>query len=269
MRYSMGMPTLRGLTVVLLAALLLAGPSSRAWGQAPPRALAGVLVTGGRVSVGLVSAPLTTVLREIASQTGLEMMILGKGEQRVTASFEGVPVEVAIRTLMRGNGGGAFVFEENAAGERRLVGAYVTIGPGGPGIRDEATLSAQAQPRSPGAAPPPVGAAPASRDPASVASAEEVLRTGSLEDFLLAAVTLYPGGRTPVDAIYAAATGHPDASVRLNALSVIAEVGSGEDARRALEQAAKDLDPYVQARAKEMLGKPGAPVGPPTGRGGR
>lgn len=269
MRYSVGMPTARGLMLVLLAALLLAGPPSRAWGQASPPAPGGVLVTAGRVSARLVSAPLRTVLREIASQTRIEIMILGKGEQHVTASFEDVPVEVAIRTLMRGNGGGAFVFEENAAGERRLVGAYVTIDPGGPGMRDEATMSAQAQPRSPEGSAPAATPPPASKEPASIASHEDVLRTGAIEDFVPAAVALFPGVGKPVDAVYAAATRHPDANVRLNALSVIAEVGSGEAARRALEQAANDLDPTVQARAKQMLGKPGATVESPVGLGGR
>jgi hypothetical protein len=165
-------------------------------------------------------------------------------------------------------------FEESAGGGQRLVAAYVTIAPGGPGIRDGAGISAYGQPGpSRGSAPAAAGpstAVLAAKDPAAIASAEEVLRTGSIEDFLSAAIALYPGVKKPVDAVYAAATEHPDANVRLNALSVVAAVGSGEEARTAaLERAADDLDPTVQARARQMLGRPGAAAAPPIGRRGR
>ena len=233
-----------------------------------------MLVVDGRVSARLNSASLASALRDIADQARLEIVILGgQSDERVTASFENLPIDVAIGILIRGNGGGAFVFEETAAGGRRLVGAYVTIAPGGPGIRDGAGISAHGPPGPSGAPAPaaagPSRAVPTASGPAAIAAAEEALRAGSIEDFVPAAIALYPGVKKPVDAVYAAATEHPDANVRLNALSVMAEVGSGEEARRALERAANDPDPTVQARARQMLGRPGAAGASPIGRRGR
>jgi hypothetical protein len=228
-------------------------------------AQAGVQVVEGRVTVSATSAPLSSLLREIARQSGLSIMVLGQADQTITIAFKDLSLDEALRILSRGNGGGALVYEEGPGTARRLVGAYLTLAPGGPGLRDPVTTAA---PRSAEAR---VVERPGITDgpvlPPTVAAAEEQLRTGAPEDFITAAIALYPNVNKPVEAVYAAATEHPDPSVRMNALSVMAEVGSGEQAQRILEQAANDPDPTVQALARGMLGiqdsrQPMSPVRP-------
>lgn len=254
--------------MALLTVSLVLSWGSRAGAQGG-EAAPSVRVVQGRATVQAQSTSLAAILHEIGRQSGLPFVLLGRNDQLISLSFQDRPLDDALRTLMRGHGGGALVYEEGPGGERRLVGAYVALEPGGPGIRDTPAPAAvrPAERSSPNAA----GVAPVT-DAAAVASAEEQLRSGAPEDFISAAIALHPD-KKGVDAIYATAIDHPDAGVRQNALGVIAEVGSGEAAQRVLEQAANDPDPGVQALARRMLSGSAAPddsarpaARPPAGR---
>jgi len=86
----------------------------------------------------------------------------------------------------------------------------------------------------------------------SIIVAEEKLREGSPEDFLQSLRVLYPMQK-PVDALYSALR-HSDPTVRVNALSMLSEMGSGNRAKLALKAAANDSDPMVSGLARRMLG---------------
>lgn len=237
-----------------LATMLLVMPQM-GYGQSGTAPTTGVTVKDGRVTVRLSGASLAATLRDIARQTNLELVLLGRSDQAIAGvALDDLPLEAALRALMRGRGGGMLVFEEGQGGTRKLVGAYLTLEEGGPGIADDVRGAG----REASAAGPPTGAAgPGQKDPATIAAAEERMRAGGISDFLGGAVALYPDARRPVDALYSAAT-HPDANIRMNALGLIAEVGDPQRGREVLEQATNDPDPSVQALAKQILGKPGA-----------
>jgi hypothetical protein len=245
----------RGIALLSCVVLLLpaAGWSSSA--DAQPLSGQQISVADGRVSVQLSNAPLAGVLREIGRQAGLSIVILRQADLAVTIAFRDLPLDEALRALSRGTAGGALVYEESTTGPQRLVGAFLTLEAGGPGIRAAGPVASPSAAASVAPSGQAAGAASIGGPPglAAMAKAEEQLRTGAIEDFLSAARVLYPD-KKGVDAVYAAATDHPDSNVRMNALGVLAEVGSGPKATQVLEQAAQDMDPTVQSLAKQMLG---------------
>jgi hypothetical protein len=209
----------------------------------------GVHASDGRVTVDLLDASLAAALREIGKQTGLAIVVLGSRDETVTMSFQAQPLERALELLTRGYGGGALLYEADGS---RLIGAYITLGAGGAGLAAAAPAGSAAT----GTPPPPMTAA----------KANELVRAAAIEDFLPAARALHPD-KTPVEAVYAVATGHPDPSARLNALGVVGEVGSGDRAKQVLEQASRDRDPSVSQLAKRLLGQTVDPT--PVRRSGR
>ncbi len=219
--------------VSLCIALLPSTPP--AWGAGGPgpgnRGVAEVRVAEGRVTIQAESAPLTDLLREISRQAGVPIVLLGRSDQVVTGVFRNLPVDAAIRALiLRANTSWALVYEEDLGGARRLLKAGVIFRRGAIPGQESAGEADQVH--------------------------QANLRGGSIEEFLQSVVVLYPDARTPLAGVYKA-VGHPDPSVRVNALSVLAELGSGDQARRALEEAANDPDPMVHELARRMLfGKP-------------
>ena len=132
---------------------------------------------------------------EIRRQSGLEIVLIGRSDQVVSLAFEALPVDRALRRSMSGNGGGMLVYEDTPGGEPRLVGAYLALEGGGAGIREShATAPAPVTQRAVegGRRPRDKGEIPAPRTPQGLAAAEEHLRTGAIEDFLPAAVALFP-----------------------------------------------------------------------------
>jgi HEAT repeat protein len=245
----------RGIALLSCVVVLLSAAGWRSSADAEPLSGQQISVTDGRVSVQLSNAPLAGVLREIGRQAGLSIVILRQADLAVTIAFRDLSLDEAVRALSRGTAGGVLVYEESTPGPQRLVGAFLTLEAGGPGIRDARPVAAP----SPAASVAPSGQVAGAASiggppgPAAMAKAEEQLRTGMIEDFLPAARVLYPD-KLGVDAVYAAATEHPNPNVRTNALAVLAEVGRGPKAIQVLEQAAQDMDPTVRSLAKQMLG---------------
>jgi hypothetical protein len=218
--------------VTVLALLSLASlgilPSARA---------ADVRFTGGRLTVKAESTALVDLLREIARQSGIAMVLRGRTGQVVSIDVDNVPIEDVFNTLLRENPGSALVYSSESDDKRHLIKAYVLLRGEGSSVEEVIGNSgAMAQ---------------AEKMPVDIAV--EKLREGAPEEFLQSLETLYPKLK-PLDALYESVR-HPDASVRVNALSMLAEMGTGERARQALEDAANDTDVMVSGLAKRMLGK--------------
>jgi len=67
----------------------------------PPRPPA-PLSRSGRVTLTAINAPLSAVLDEIARQTGIDLLFVGSGDEKVTVKLTEVPVEEALRLVLAG-----------------------------------------------------------------------------------------------------------------------------------------------------------------------
>jgi hypothetical protein len=214
---------------IIIFGSLIAPPSARA---------ADVRFTDGRLTVKAQSTPLVDLLREIAQQSGIAMVLRGRTGQVVSIDLDEVPIEDVFNTLLRENPGSALVYSSESVDKPHLIKAYVLLRGDGSSIEEvignESGAMAQAE-----------------KMPVEVAV--EKLREGAPEEFLQSLATLYPKLK-PIDALYESVR-HPDASVRVNALSMLAELGSGDRARQALENASNDTDVTVRSLALRMLGK--------------
>lgn len=224
--------------VALLAFFLLAGLPTFGW-AAP----AEVKVTADRVTIRAESTSLVDLLREIAQKAGISIVLRGQTGQIVTVDVEDAPLAEALNTLLRNNPGSAFVYAEDSRKGSRLVKAYVVLYGTGSNIA-ETIGTVTPEPANETIVVHESGGMP-------VEVAEERLREGSPEEFLQALATIYPKQK---DALYAALR-HPDASVRMNALTMLAEVGTGSRAKQAIEDAMNDTDMTVRSAARRLLGK--------------
>lgn len=201
-----------------------------------------VKVDAGRVTIHAESASLPALLRELADQAALRIVVYRPSDDPVAVEFKDLPLEQAVEVLMRDTRGGAMVFEEDRTGLRRLVKVYMVLNGDAGSIeelgRKRSTIEETKEPAY-------------SPDPVPLETAERYLRNGDPGEFLTSLTVFYPGVK-PQDALYLALS-HPDPSVRSNGLSVLAEVGSGDRARRALEEAADDPDPTVRGLARRLL----------------
>lgn len=233
----------------VLGVLMLASAGNAVAGNPATAAsaeISGVSINSHGVSISVTGQPLAAVLGQLARLAGVKLVILQHADTVITLTARDVPLDAAFHQLMEGNGGGALAFEEQPDGTRSLVAAYLALGVGGHVRR---ALHAAAAPATPEAA---RAVNPAQASRLSVGEADRQLREGSPEDFISAAVALHPEAQKPIDAVYATLR-HPHPGVRVNALGMIAELGSGERAKEALEEAARDPDPAVRITARQLL----------------
>jgi hypothetical protein len=62
-----------------------------------------IRVQEGSVSLKVTEAPLEDVLREIASQSRIRLVLQGSREEKISAEFQSVPLEEALRRLIKEN----------------------------------------------------------------------------------------------------------------------------------------------------------------------
>jgi hypothetical protein len=95
----------------LLASLVLLGGLSHPWGTPGIAQLPSVggderpliRVEAGRVSVKIAGAPLEEVLREISAQSHAKLVLHGPRPEKVSAEFESLSLEEALRRLIKAN----------------------------------------------------------------------------------------------------------------------------------------------------------------------
>jgi hypothetical protein len=93
----------------------------------PSAGQATVTVEGGKLSVSLREAGFREVMEVIARQAGMKISLLGvPSEATLTASFEGMPLEDGLRSLLRGRD---YAFVYTGTGTARRVG-QVFVMPG-------------------------------------------------------------------------------------------------------------------------------------------
>ena len=82
-----------------LATAVLCQPVS-ALAQAESASPLDISLGDGRITMHVRDAPLSLVLREIAAKGGFALDIAGELESKVSASFENVPIERALRRIV-------------------------------------------------------------------------------------------------------------------------------------------------------------------------
>lgn len=83
----------------------------------------------GRLSVKIVDAPLTAVLKVIAGHTGARIVLLGAADQTVGADFDNQPLEEGLRRLLRGRNFAFFYAPESGAKKTGYLLSEIKIFP--------------------------------------------------------------------------------------------------------------------------------------------
>lgn len=283
----------RAIAPALALAWLVVAPAARAQpperapeperAEAPDNAPSITLtIADGRLSLEARDASLPAILDEVGDRTGLRVRLDDAGEaqlagETVTMTLEGVPVEDALRRLLRGKDF-VLVYSPNRLAEARVYGhseeragapppaASVPSGPvGDPESRDTVArlrnqaltspdLAARAQALE--------GLA-ANADQRAVRDAVlEILERESNPGLLQRALDIVGADRTiPLEPIVKLAASNPAPEVRIKALTQLVEQMSRDPrARQTIEtSAADDPAPAVRDAAKTLLQRAAAP----------
>jgi hypothetical protein len=132
--------------MALTAAVLCSPVSTRAQSGAG----LDIDLEAGRLSLNVKDASLSTVLREIAAKGDFALDIAGELDSKVTASFENVPIERALRRIV---GGSSYIIElapPGAEGEPRRIGKLSVFARSAP-VRVETTRKPRRPSVKPGA----------------------------------------------------------------------------------------------------------------------
>lgn len=195
----------------------------------------------GRLTVKVRDLSQVELLEEIARQAGLRLIHGGEASPLVSSEFHALPLEVALRQLLRG---GSYVLayadgrptalwvlprdEADQVGARRAIQRpqFGSVGQERPDEADglEAGLD--------------------SEDPDARAEAAAALGESEGPDAV---------------AVLGSALADPDRDVREAAIESLAELGN-DDALQALEIALMDQDPRIREQAVDAIGEIGGPV---------
>jgi len=273
---------------VLVVACLVAPPSLRAdddpaddlrADDTPPVTLT---VNGGRVSLEARDAPLPAILDEIGQRTGAHVQVdKTAGAQlegeTVTLTLRDVPVEDALRQLLRGRDFVLVVSSPGRPAEAHVYGrsgqagapppaASVSSAPAGEPV-DRASVAALRDRAltdpDPGARARALEGLAASADQRAARDAMlEVLERESNPGLLQRALDIVGADRTiPLEPLVNLALGNPAPEVRIKALTQLgAQVARDPRARQTLEaSAANDPAPGVRDAARALLQQFNAP----------
>ena len=220
----------------LLTSLLLMGGLSQPSASPPvdksPTADRGdrplIRVEGGVVTVNIAGASLEEVLREIRAQSRIRLVLHGSRPEKISAEFQAVPLDEALRRLIKTNfllvyapdGDLAEVWVLREPGERILSGESGSLDSligelqrGEPAQRWRAAL-ALGEFKNEQALAPVIGALEGDDAPEVRQAA-----ISALEDL---------GGHKAIAALAAAVSGDSDDSVRLSAVEALARLGGPE-----------------------------------------
>jgi HEAT repeat protein len=236
------------MVLLLSLGLLFVTATGAAAGSVPAAPGAGpvteVRVDNGRLSVRLQDAPLGDLLRIIGQQAGLTVTLRGDFSRPVTLSFENVPMEEAIRRLVRGDSV-AFSYAD-AANPRQAALSGVWVLGATPGGEPQVVVEA-APPTSPSevaAGAPSPDATDGSAPVPGGSNADRTKRAAS--DRIRAIQDLArTEGVAAASALHDALRHENEARVRLAAVGALASMRT-EEARAGLESAAKDPDPRIR-----------------------
>jgi hypothetical protein len=237
--------------------------------QTEQRAL--ITVTDGRLNLRVQSRPLGWVLEEVSREGRVAIIADGVGGQRISAQFQDIPLDEALRQLLKDHD--AFFFygpEKTKPASLRAVWVYPKgRGRGLAPVPPEAWASTKEM----------LEEAEANPDPGARARAIQTvverkgnraldLVLGALQDVddrvrtraLFAA--LGEGVRLPADSLIALAITDPSHNVRFLALEAL--VGQKDpNVRATAEQALNDPHPHVRNKAQDILNRLDAAARPP------
>ena len=260
----------RAMAAALALACLAVAPATRA--QEPIT----LTIADGRLSLDARGASLQTILDEIGDRTGLRVRLDDAGEaqlagETITMALEAVPVEDALRRLLRGKDF-VLVYSPSRLDEARVYGrsqararepapaASVPSGPAGdPENRDTVTRLRDLALTSPdpAARAHALEGLAANADQRAVRDAVlEVLERESNPGLLQRALDIVGADRTiPLEPLVKLAVSNPAPEVRIKALTQLVEQMSRDPrARQTLEtSAADDPAPGVRDAAKTLL----------------
>lgn len=266
----------RALAAMALACLA-AAPA--AYAQEP----VALTIADGRLSLDAHDASLQGILDEIGDRTGLRVRMDDTGEaqvagETVTMTLDSVPVEDALRRLLRGKDF-VLVYSPSRLSEARVYGrsperpgsepapaASVPSAPAGVPENRQAVAQLRNQALS---SPDPAARAQALEGLAANADQRavrdtliEVLEHETNPGLLQRALDIVGADRTmPLEPVLKLAVGNPAPEVRIKALTALVEqVSRDPRARQALEvAAADDAAPAVRDAAKALLQRAAAP----------
>lgn len=220
----------------------------------------------GRLSLDVENVLLERLLREIAAEAKFTLVFSGRLEERITIAFDALPLDKALRRLLRNRNFALEYSEVENTDKRTKVARPTTLWiytgtTKGADAPQTARFSEQSQS-------PPVAAVPASPEPADRGAAAETLadqrdaasvpalrlalrdRDQQVREAAIAALVEI-GGDEAANALAVALTDeHP--WLREVAVSALGEIG-GETAIRLLQQALSDTDASVKELAAAML----------------
>ncbi|HET6521456.1 MAG TPA: HEAT repeat domain-containing protein [Geminicoccaceae bacterium] len=195
----------------------------------------------GRLAAEVGAVPVQTVLQAIAEATGAE--VRGSGELGTTSaqSFEGLPIEAALRRLV-GDHGILVRYAPPAPGESGSRVAAIRVYAVEPGARERAAAAAQARSAQ-------AGAAPAPRDTAAAAAAAS---TAAAEQASLIQELVDRGDDEAAAELQRALAGATDARLRRQLVGALVSVGTPRSAE-GLALALRDPEPDIRRQAARGL----------------
>jgi hypothetical protein len=231
---------LTGLLVVSLVSQLSASPlvTNSLTSTGGERSL--IRVQEGSVSIKVAEAPLEDVLREIASQSRIRLVLQGSREEKISAEFQSVRLEEALRRLIKEN----FLLMYSPDGQ--LAGVVV--------------LSFGTSVPSPFSVSLPAVQEPAQRvlqrENGGLHHLVEELHKGNQEERWKAVLAL--GGlkdENALEVVLWALKGDEDPAVREGAIWVLEKLGGPRAVNALTEAVSRDSDSFVRQTAVAALAK--------------
>jgi len=214
-------------------------------------------VEEGVVTVKIAGTSLEEVLREISTQSRIRLVLHGSRPETISAEFQAVPLDEALRRLIKANflllyspdGHLAEVWVLRQPGERILAGERESLESligelqrGEPAQRWRAAL-ALGDFKNEQALAPVIGALEGDDAPEVRQAA-----ISALEDL---------GGQQAIAALAAAVSGDSDDSVRLSAVEALAKLGGPEAVEPLTRALRADAEPFVRYQALVNLAELG------------
>jgi hypothetical protein len=218
-----------------------------------------IRVEAGMVSVKIAGVSLEEVLREISVQSRIRLVLHGSQPEKVYADFQRVPLEEALRRLIREN----YFLLYSPGPDGRVAEVWVLRGPRQHLLLEEsdsfASLLAELQERDAGRRGRAALFLGELHDERALEPVIGVLREDEDADVRQRAIWALEdlGGQQAVAALIDAVSGDSDDSVRQRAVEAVAKVG-GDEAVEPLTWALRnDPDPFVRYEALVNLAEIG------------
>lgn len=197
-------------------------------------------VEAGRVSVKIEDTSLSEILKEIGTQSGVTLVLHGSRPEKVSARFQSVPLDEALRRLIKDN----FLFLYSSGTDRPEVEVWI-VNSGTSLSSFVATTQKSARPILP-------------KREASLDSLLQELQEGNAEQRQQAVWMLGDfKDKKAVAAVKGALEGDEDPDVRKQAAWVLEELGDPQSVDALAEAVSGDEDESVRQRAVESLAKLG------------